>query len=177
MNKENKKSLNDILDDYHSIESRLIENDGELDDKLEELLKLNTLELGDKLDGYEGFIKYLNGQIAYLKTMESHYLKRRKILDRSMQRCKDSMVHAISITDMKKIKTSNYNFSVCESESWTVDLDSMNNDIKNELIDKGFAENILKLSMNAIKAEYKTSSESERPKWIDVKKKPYMRVS
>ena len=32
-----KKTLNDILDDYHLIESKIIENNGELDQNLEEL--------------------------------------------------------------------------------------------------------------------------------------------
>jgi hypothetical protein len=87
------------------------------------------------------------------------------------------MVRALSITDLKKIKTSNYNFSICESESWTVNLDSIDNNIKNELIDKGLAESILKLSMTAIKKEYKLSSESDIPEWINVKKNSYIRVS
>ena len=53
----------------------------------------------------------------------------------------------------------------------------VDNDTKNELIDRGLAESILKLSMNSIKTEYKTASESNRPKWIDVKKSSYIRVS
>ena len=70
MTDKTKKTLNDILDDYHLIESKIIENNGELDQNLEELLHLNTCELGDKLDGYENFIKYLDGQIDYLKKMQ-----------------------------------------------------------------------------------------------------------
>jgi len=175
--KKDNKSLNAILESYQSIEIKIVENDGVIDKDIEQLLEINESDLKDKLDGYQGFIKYLEGQVNYLKIMEAHYLKRRKVLEKSIQRCKDSMVGAFSVADKKKIKTSNYNFSLCQSESWTVNLDSIDNDSKNELIDKGLAESILKLSMNAIKIEYKTTPESDRPKWIDIKKNPYIRVS
>ena len=175
--KKDNKSLNTILESYQSLEMQIVENDGAIDNDIEQLLDINESDLKDKLDGYQGFIKYLEGQVNYLKAMEAHYIKRRKILEKSMQKCKDSMVRAFSVTDRKKIKTSNYNFSLCQSESWTVDLDNIDNDAKNELIDKGLAESILKLSMSSIKSEYKTAPESDRPEWIDVKKSSYIRVS
>ena len=53
-----KKTLNEILEDYQSIELKLLENEGVLDENIEELLNINELELKDKLDGYENFIKY-----------------------------------------------------------------------------------------------------------------------
>ena len=105
--KKDNKSLNTILESYQSIEMQIVDNDGVVDKNIEQLLEINESDLKDKLDGYQGFIKYLEGQVNYLKIMESHYLKRRKILEKSMQRCKDSMVRAFSVTDRKKIKTSN----------------------------------------------------------------------
>ena len=130
MSKNIKKTLNDILDDYHSIESKIIENDGELDDNLESLLNLNTSELEVKLDGYEGFVKYLDGQINYLKEMESHYMKRMKVLINTKKKCRDSMLRAFSSMSNKKIKTSNYNFTVCESESWSVNSEILTDNLK-----------------------------------------------
>ena len=70
--KENNKTLNQILDDYHNIEVKIIENEGEVDASIEDMLNINKAELEGKLDGYEGFIKYLDGQISYLKNMEAH---------------------------------------------------------------------------------------------------------
>ena len=102
--KKNTKTLNEILDDYQSIEMKIIENNGEVDSLIEDSLEINKSELEDKLDGYEGFIKYLEGQISYLKEMELHYNKRRKILENSITRCKDSMVRALNFTGNKKIK-------------------------------------------------------------------------
>ena len=69
--KKNTKTLNDILDDYQNIEMKIIENDGEIDSLIEDSLEINKSELEDKLDGYEGFIKYLEGQTSYLKEMEN----------------------------------------------------------------------------------------------------------
>ena len=84
--KKNNKTLQNILNKYQEIEMKLIEANGEVDDKLSELLVLNEMELSGKLDGYEKFVRYLKGQIAYLKEMEDLYVKRRKILENSVKK-------------------------------------------------------------------------------------------
>ena len=76
-----------------------------------------------------------------------------------------------------KIKTPNYNFSLCESESWDADIEDIDADEKKRLVEDGFAENIFKLSMSNIKSHYKNSSEAEVPKWIKINKNSYIRVS
>ena len=174
---KNKKTLNDILEDYQKIEMTIIDNEGEVNDNLEDLLELNKCELKDKLDGYENFVKYLDGQISYLKDMEAHYNKRRKILEKSIVRCKDSMVRALNFTDNLKVKTLNYNFSLCESESWSIDLENIDSTIKQQLIKKNLAELVFKPSISEIKSEYKELSDEKRPKWLLVEKKKYVRVS
>ena len=174
---ENKKSLNQILESYQSIEMMLVDNDGIISEDIEKLLDVNQSDLKNKLDSYQGFTKYLEGQISYLKVMESHYAKRRKVLENSMQRCKDSMVHALSVVDNGKVKTSNYNFSLCESESWSVDGSKIDDSLKASLLKKGLAENIFKISMNEIKKEYKNVAENDRPRWVQIKKKKYIRSS
>ena len=175
--KKNTKTLNQILDDYQSIEIKIIDNDGEIDNLIEDLLEINESELKDKLDGYEGFVKYLEGQVSYLKEMEAHYLKRRKVLEKSIKKCKNSMVRALSLTDVNKVKTLNYNFSLCESESWDADIEEIDQNEKNELIKEGLAENIFKLSMSNIKSYYKSSPNANVPKWIKISKNPYIRIS
>ena len=76
-----KKTLNDILSNYQEIENSLIDNDGELSDDIEEKLRINNLDLSEKLNGYEKFVRYLKHQTEYLKTMEDHYAKRRKTIE------------------------------------------------------------------------------------------------
>ncbi len=176
MEKE-KKSLNQILESYQKIEAKIIDNEGEVDDQIEKMLEINEAELKDKLDGYQGFVKYLEGQIDYLKTMESHYLKRRKTLENSVKKCKDSMVKSLSLIDVKKIKTSNYNFSLCNKESWSVDLEVIDDSLKNQLVLDGLAQNVFKVSISDIKIKYKDMVESDRPDWIEIKKGDYIRVS
>ena len=175
--KKNKKSLNEILESYQSIEMMLVDNEGVINEDIEKLLDINETDLKSKLDSYQGFSKYLEGQVSYLKVMESHYAKRRKVLENSIRRCKESMVNALSVIDKGKIKTSNYNFSLGESESWTVDLDDIDDSLKESLIEKGLAENVFKISMNELKKEYKNIEKEKRPKWIKVSNKKYVRSS
>ena len=175
--KKNKKSLNEILESYQSIEMMLVDNEGVINEDIEKLLDINETDLKSKLDSYQGFSKYLEGQISYLKVMESHYAKRRKVLENSIRRCKESMVNALSVIDTGKIKTSNYNFSLGESESWTVDVDDIDDSLKEILIEKGLAENVFKISMNELKKEYKSIEKEKRPRWIKVSSKKYVRSS
>ena len=67
---DNKKSLNDILNDYQILENELISSNGEINEDLENKLNLHEKELGDKLDGYEHFVRYLKGKIEYLKSRQ-----------------------------------------------------------------------------------------------------------
>ena len=83
----NKKTLNDILSNYQDLEKDLIENDGELTDDIEDKLRINNLDLSEKLNGYEKFVRYLKHQSEYLKSMEEHYTKRRKTIENSILRC------------------------------------------------------------------------------------------
>ena len=75
MHNQNKKSLNDILEDYQNLENELINNNGELSEELEKKLNLHEKELGEKLDGYEHFVRYLKSKIEYLKNIaKNHFL-------------------------------------------------------------------------------------------------------
>ena len=60
--KKDKKSLSTILESYQSVEMQIVDNDGVVDENIEQLLEINESDLKVKLDGYQGFIKYLEGR-------------------------------------------------------------------------------------------------------------------
>ena len=62
------------------------------------------------MDGYEKFTRYLKHQSEYLKSMEEHYTRRRKAIDNSVKNLKERMVHAMKITNNRKIKQMNLIF-------------------------------------------------------------------
>ena len=170
----NKKTLNDILEDYQKIENELINNDGVMSEELESILNIHQAELGQKLDGYEHFVRYLKTKIDYLKNMEDHYSKRRKTLENSITRCKHSMVNALLMTDNTKVKTDDFNFSLGKSKKWCINSDVLDEDSKRNLIDKGLAENIFKIKLADLKSEF---SESEKlPDWINIEESDFIKV-
>jgi len=169
-----KKTLNDILEDYQKIENELINNDGVISEELESILNVHQAELGEKLDGYEHFVRYLKTKIDYLKTMEEHYSKRRKTLENSITRCKDSMVNALLMTGNKKVKTDDFNFSLGKSKKWCINTDVLDEEIKNNLINKGLAEYMFKIKLANLKNEF---SESEDiPDWIKIEESDFIKV-
>ena len=58
MDKNN--TLNDILNSYQNLEMELIENEGELTEDIEKKLLINNLDLSDKLNGYEKFVRKID---------------------------------------------------------------------------------------------------------------------
>jgi len=169
----NNKSLNDILSNYQSLELELIESGGELTEDIENKIFANSNELSDKMDGYEKFVRYLKGQSEYLQSMEEHYYKRRKVIENSIKRCKNSMINAMKLTEKNKLKTNEFNFSINISRKWKIDESKLNQDLKDDLISKGLAENNFKPNLNAIKNEFKLK---EVPDWVEVTENDYIRV-
>ena len=54
---ENKKrSLHEIINDYQNLEKKIIDNNGEISDDLEQLLSDNNEDLKNKLDNYHPFL-------------------------------------------------------------------------------------------------------------------------
>ena len=176
MNNQNKKSLNDILNEFQIIENELIDSDGEISEELESKLNLHEKELGDKLDGYEHFVRYLKGKIEYLKEMENHYNKRRKVLENSIKRCKNSMTSSLLLTGKNKIQTSDFNYSLGKSKKWSINEDLINEDQRQELINKELAENTFQIKLSDIKSEYKTMDSTDLPEWISIDESEFIKV-
>ena len=169
------KTLHDILKTYQEIEMKIVDSEGEVNEAIEELLLLNSTELNDKLDGYEKFSRYLKSQVEYLKGMENHYTKRRKVLERSIRKCKDSMLEAMILVGEEKLKTKEFNFSIGKSEKWEVDEVLLTNDAKDKLISDGLAENSFKVNLSEVKSNYK--NENDVPEWINIIESNFIRVS
>ena len=168
-----KHTLNDIIRKFQDLENLIIESEGEITDDLENILLQNDEDLSRKLDGYEKFSRYLKGQIEYLKAAEEQYSKRRKVLENSITRIKERMLNAMLIVGKDKIKTTEYNFSVGNSEKWNLDLEKLNEEQKNKLLSSGLAENVFKAKISEIKNEYK---DLDLPDWIIVEKNKHLRV-
>ena len=168
-----KHTLNDIIRKFQDLENLIIESEGEFTDDLESILHRNDEDLSKKLDGYEKFARYLKGQVEYLKTAEELYSKMRKVLDNSITRIKERMLNALLIVGKDKIKTTEYNFSVGNSEKWNLDLEKLNEEQRNKLLSSGLAENVFKAKISEIKSEYK---DSDLPDWIIVEKNKHIRV-
>ena len=166
--------MHDIINEYQNLETKIIDNNGEISDDLEQLLNDNNEDLKNKLDNYEKFIRYLNNQADYLKNMEAHYMKRRKIIEKSIIKLKGNLLNAVKITGESSIKTSEFNFTVCKTEKWAVQHDILDDTTKFEWINKGLAEEVFKPFLNQIKAEYKNND--SKPDWIEIEANEYIKV-
>ena len=84
------------------------------------------------------------------------------------------MVNALIMTDNKKIKTDNFNFSLGKSKKWCINSDLLDEEGKDDLIDKGLAENIFKIKLANLKSEF--SEKEELPDWIKVEESDFIKV-
>lgn len=169
-----KKTLNDILLNYQSIEVELIENNGEITDQIETDLHINESDLSEKMNGYEKFVRYLKHQSEYLKSLEDHYNKRRKVIDNSVLKFKDRMIHAMKVTDNNKIKTDEFNFSIGISKKYRINTEKLNDKLQDSLIKDGLAENIFKANISEIKSKFR---DKDSPEWLNIEENDFLRVS
>ena len=106
--------------------------------------------------------------------MEEHYSKRRKTLENSITRCRQSMTNALLMTDNTKVKTDDFNFSLGKSQKWCVNSDALDEESKNNLINKGLAENIFKIKLANLKNEF--SEYKEIPDWVKIEESEFIKV-
>ena len=168
-----KKTLNEIISEYHRIEASILDNEGVVDNELESILEINNIEIGEKLNGYEKFTRYLKNQVQYLKDMELQYSKKRKILEKSMEYYRDCMAKAMEVTGLSNVKTAEFSFSLNQSEKWVIDTEKINDELQTELIEKGLAENIFKPNLREIKNEFREVG--DKPKWVDIVKNKFIK--
>ena len=171
-----KKTLNDILENYQRIENELINNDGVINEELENSLNIHQAELGQKLDGYEHFVRYLKSKIEYLKNMENHFSNRRKVLENSIKRCKNSMTNSLVVTGKNKVETNDFNFSLGKSQKWSIDMDLLDDIQKVDLVEKGLAENVFQIKLADVKTEYSDINDEEKPEWIKIEENNFIKV-
>lgn len=160
-----KQTLNDIMKDFHDIEEMLIESGGELTPEIEELLDQNADDLDSKLDGYASFIEYLKGQAQYLKNVEDQFKDHRQIVENTVKRMRDRVLHALKATGKEKHKTALHSYWVKMTDSWNVEADRLGQEDKAGLVESGLAEFVFKPSITGLKNAYKGKP---IPSWIEV---------
>lgn len=165
-----KKTLNDIMRDWQTVEDMLIDSGGEFTPEIEEEMEITQAEFEDKLDNYAGFISYLKSQIEFLKKEEDRYKTRRKTLENSILKCKDNIVFAMGYKHIEKLKTPKYSFSIRTTESWQVD--EMLVEDEKQLLETGDADYKLKFNIKELKEKYQNNP----PKWVKVIRKESINI-
>ena len=77
------------------------------------------------------------------------------------------------ITGIDRVKTTEFNFSIGNTEKWNLDVEKLNENQKNDLLSSGLAENVFKAKISEIKNQYK---DLDLPDWIVVEKNKHLRV-
>ncbi len=88
-------SLFGIQAEYYELVNQLMENEGELDQELEEALTINTEMFMEKAKNYGGIIRYLEGNAAMVKEEAARLAAVKKRIDNSVERLKAALVQAL----------------------------------------------------------------------------------
>ncbi len=86
------------------------------------------------------------------------------------------MTNALVMTDNTKIKTDDFNFSLGKSKKWCVNIESLDEENKNNLLDKGLAENIFKIKIANLKNEFSECKTEDIPEWINIEESDFIKV-
>lgn len=158
--------LTSLIELYREIEDEIIQSGGEITPEIEARIADVSDSIGQKLDGYAGFIAYCKGQIDYLKGEADQYTCRARTLAATIEGMRDRMVYALQSTGETKIKTAKHSYSLRTSESWKIDDDLFSNRDLDELVGLDIAERTYKVNMSEAK-KYFTESD-ERPEYMVV---------
>ena len=101
-------NLYELTDSYQKILQR-IEDGGE---GLEDTLESITDAIEEKADGYGKVIKNIEAQIEAIKNEEKRLVDRRKSLESSVKRLKDSLYESMKLTETKRIKSELFTFNI-----------------------------------------------------------------
>ena len=101
-------NLYELTDSYKKI-LQLIEDGGE---GLEDTLESITDAIEEKADGYGKVIKNIEAQIEAIKNEEKRLADRRKSLESSVKRLKDSLYESMKLTETKRIKSELFTFNI-----------------------------------------------------------------
>jgi hypothetical protein len=171
-----RETLNEIMTEYIMLENEIIDMGGEITEEMEERLSDSEDKLDDKLDNYENFIRHLKWQTEYLKAQEKHYADRRKTMETSIKNLRDRLIYYMEYNKVDKHKTKNFNFSLGESTSWSVDEELLSDkDIEN-MCERNYATMVFKPHISVIKAEHKYTPEEELPSYIKLSTKKSIRI-
>ena len=86
------------------------------------------------------------------------------------------MTNSLLMTGKNKLQTHDFNFSLGKSKKWSVDIDSLNDSEKLELVENGLAENIFQIKLSDIKNEYSDFEDEKIPKWIAIEISDFIKV-
>ena len=161
--------LHDLITKFHEIEDLIIQGEGEITPEIEVMLDVNSDALNDKLDSYENLKRYLKGQIEYLKSQEAHYKKRRNTLANTVKWLSENQTYALKQTENKKLKTSEYNYSVRRTDKAIIDERNISSEWDSKLVFLDLAENVMKYDKTEIKKHFK--NEPELPNWLKFEEK------
>lgn len=101
---------------------RMIEDGAEgLDDTLESI----ELAVGEKLEGYAMVIKNIESDIEGLKAEEKRLAERRKTMENSVTRMKQSMADALLTVEGNRLKTDKFTFSFRKSTSVQIEDENL----------------------------------------------------
>lgn len=147
------KTLQEILDAYRALEDSLIEAGGVLTEDVEAALATNDADLGDKLDGYAGFIRHCKMQEEFCKIEAEGYSLRGKALANIVKGLRLRMSDAMKVKGVEKIKTIRNTFSLKSLTTWAVREDTPLDKLK-DLVSKGCGVFDFKFDQKAAKEKY-----------------------
>lgn len=101
-------NLYKLTESYLKLQQK-IEDGGE---GLEDTLESITDAIEEKADGYGKIIKNIEAQIEAIKNEEKRLSDRRKSLESSVKRLKDSLYESMKLTETKRIKSELFTFNI-----------------------------------------------------------------
>jgi len=151
------KTLPELIKEYHELENILSDNGGEITTELEAMLDAHDVGFEEKKDRYIGLIRHMEASIDEFKAVQDQAVKRIKTLNNAVASMRERLLWSMQTKGLKTARGGLYPCSVAMRKSVTLLDDQIPEDLRGELIAKGWLTFTEKLDKASIKKEYAES--------------------
>ena len=163
-------TLNELVAERQGIIRDIIDAGGELTPEILERIASSDSKIGDKLDGYAGFISQVKSDMLWCDEQQKMYADRKKTMSNTIDNLRERMIQAMQEIDADKVKTASHSYSVREVQSWKL-VEGLPHEELKRLENLGYGRFEFRPDIKAIK-----DGEADAPDFIEVTARPSITI-
>jgi len=109
---EQSKSIISIVKDFNALDELLIENEGELNETLEQWMKINESNLAEKVDNYKFYTDHLDSRVEYFKKIKEQCNDAQNVFKNMIERMKTNIRFTMESLNVDELRGETFRYAL-----------------------------------------------------------------